>query len=94
MPTITVTFAPHTVNGWFIRMAARPIVSVDGHVSEGLWSAPMRVETPDAPSQVAAGIRYRWAMTKNLLGPSVTAQPGAQLTAANGARNGAPFELN
>lgn len=94
MSTITVTFAPHAVNGWFVKIAARPIVSVDGHVTEGSWSTPMTIDAPDAASQVAAGIRYRWLLKKNLLGPAVTTQPGARLTAANGTRNGAPFELS
>lgn len=93
MSTITVAFAPRAANGWFVKLAARPIVSVDGHITEGSWSTPMTIDVSHAPSQVAAGIRYRWLLKKNLLGPAVAAQPGARLTAANGTRNSAPFEL-
>jgi len=32
MTDIVVTFRPHWVNGWFVRLFARPYVSVDGEV--------------------------------------------------------------
>lgn len=63
---ITVTIAPHWVNGLLLRPAARPVVQIDGDDHVARWGSAVTVRVPTGPHRVRAFFRYRG--TKSDLG--------------------------
>lgn len=63
---ITVTIAPHWVNGWFLRAFARPVVQIDGDDHIARWRKPVTVSVPPGQHGIRAFFRYRG--TKSDLG--------------------------
>ena len=94
--TITVTPETHWLNGWFLRLFARPYVRVDDVEELASWGDPFRFPVAPGRHVVAVGVRYRG--TKSLLGAdgaSVSVEPGQdlRLMARNGALNHQPFSV-
>ncbi|HWC23913.1 MAG TPA: hypothetical protein VG502_16575 [Flexivirga sp.] len=56
---ITVTIAPHRVNGLLLRSAARPVVQIDGDDHVARWRKPVTVSVPPGPHRIRAFLRYR-----------------------------------
>lgn len=56
---ITVTVAPHWVNGLLLRPAARPVVQIDGDDHVVRWGSAVTVTVPAGPHRVRAFFRYR-----------------------------------
>ncbi len=93
---VIVEFTPSWVNGWFVRVFARPVVSIDGAAAAGRWSTPVERAVDDGTHRVGAGIRY--VGTPWILGMrprSFTTDPRAplRLIARNGPLNSDPFLL-
>lgn len=57
--TITVTIAPHWINGWFLRATARPVVQVDGDEHVIHWRRPITLPVAAGHHRIRAFFRYR-----------------------------------
>nr|WP_297429520.1 hypothetical protein [uncultured Actinotalea sp.] len=100
MSRASVRVRAHWVNGWFLRLFARPVVVVDGVEVPARWGQATELELPDRPSRIGAGVRYRG--TRALLGcepeevaPLPTADGVAPRTVElrNGPWNHSPFRV-
>ncbi|WP_147441009.1 hypothetical protein [Mycetocola zhadangensis] len=94
--TLTVTPETHWLNGWFLRLFARPYVLVDGVEVLAHWGGPCVIPVEPGRHVVAVGARY--LRTRPLLGVDsahVSVEPGQEmrLRARNGALNHQPFAV-
>ncbi|AHH21618.1 hypothetical protein NONO_c68510 [Nocardia nova SH22a] len=93
---ISATVRGHWVNAWFLRLAARPVLLVDGHEHPARWDRATTLPVEAGTHTLAAGIRYRG--TPWLLGVldheiQVGDDRTVHVTARNGALNSEPFHL-
>ena len=95
MTDIVVTFRPHWINGWFVRLFARPYVSVDGEVIRCSWSNPTQIQTAPGTRQLQSFIRYRRLIPGDLGCGELTVAllPGSRtrVMVSNGWANHTPF---
>ena len=94
--TLSVVPWTHWINGWFLRVFARPAVLVDGTEHSGRWGRPTDVHVEPGLHAVAVGARYRG--TTGLLGldeAEVEVASGRRLlvVAKNGLVNHQPFTV-
>ena len=95
-----IELKPHWINGWFLRLFAKPALVVDSREYPLSWTASTKVEIDDAsPATIGVGIRY--FRDGRLLGVHKTElprDPGPHhgpvvLTFRNGIWNHDPFVL-
>ncbi|MGP9683883.1 hypothetical protein [Brachybacterium sp. AOP3-A1-3] len=94
--TLAVVPQTHWVNGWFLRIFARPVVLVDGTEHSGRWGQPTEVHVEPGLHTVAVGARYRGTSgTLGLDEAEVDVDSGRRLlvTATNGFFNHQPFTV-
>lgn len=93
---IATTFRPNRVNGWFLRLFARPFAIVDGTRHAAGWLSPLRVTCEPGDHEVTVGVRYRGS-SRDLGVTSLTVPLAAgeviSLVAVNGPLNHQPFTL-
>ncbi|MDK7138180.1 hypothetical protein QP414_02520 [Corynebacterium simulans] len=94
--SVVVTPRTHWINGWFLRLFARPVVRFDGVDHAAVWAQPLSIETAAGAHEVAVGARYRG--TASVLGVAETrieVADGQQvvLEARNGFFNHQPFTV-
>lgn len=94
--SVVVTPRTHWLNGWFLRLFARPIVRFDGVDHVALWAQPLQIEAAAGSHEVAVGARYRG--TASVLGIAesrVEVAEGQQVAveARNGFFNHQPFTV-
>jgi hypothetical protein len=93
---LAVSVRPHWINGWFLRLLARPFVVVDGRERQSSWGEAELVTVPAGEHDVAVFLRYKG--TRNQLGMGqlrVQVRPGdvVRVSARNGWLNSTPFRL-
>lgn len=93
-PVITVR--PHWISSTFLRVFAKPFVSVDGVEHPMQWGFPWKSVVEAGDHVVSAGIRYRGS--ESLMGQSPTTftvgkDHETTLIARNGLLNHTPFSL-
>ncbi|PZF66478.1 hypothetical protein DEI81_02460 [Curtobacterium sp. MCBD17_013] len=84
------------VNGWFLRVASRAFLRVDGAEILLSWTHPTGVAVEPGQHEIAVGVRYRGF--SRLLGARtclVSVEPGQtlQLRAHNGPLNSDSFNI-
>jgi uncharacterized protein YhfF len=95
--SISVTPQPHWVNGWFLRLFARPSLRVDGIDRVGRWGHATVIGVEPGIHRVSVGAQYRG--TRTALGSVVTDVPvsadeRAEMVARNGFLNHQPFVIH
>ncbi|GGB18383.1 hypothetical protein GCM10011492_05290 [Flexivirga endophytica] len=88
---ITVTVAPHWVNGWLLRAGATAVVQVDGEDHVARWGKPLRLTVLPGHHEIRAFFRYRG--TKAALGAvqrdvNIAAGDAWRFVAKHGPTNG------
>ena len=88
---ITVTVAPHWVNGLLLRPAARPVVQIDGDDHVTRWGSAVTVTVPAGTHRIRVFFRYRG--TRSVLGATqrdvdVAAGDSWRFVAKHGRTNG------
>ena len=94
--SLTVTPRTHWMNGWFLRMFARPVVRVDGADHAAQWSRPLTRAVAPGVHRVGAGARYRgFSSVLGVEEASVEVREGEQrlFEARNGFFNHEPFTV-
>ena len=91
---LTLRFAPHRVNGWFLRLFALPYARVDGREHPCRWGEALTLDLAPGSHRLESFLRYRG--TKAELGTGsieFTAAPDddLQVTSRNGWANHTPF---
>lgn len=92
--SVTVTPRTHWVNGWFLRLFARPVVRFDGVDHDARWGRPLQVKAAVGSHEVGVGARYRgWASVLGVaeLRIEVAAEKHVAVEARNGFFNHQPF---
>lgn len=95
-----IELKPHWINGWFLRLFAKPALAVGAKEYPLSWTAPTEVEIDGAPG-VTIGVGIRYFRGGRLLGVRMTDLPvgsadssgPVDLTFRNGMRNHDPFVL-
>ena len=92
--TLTLTLRAHWFNAWFVYLAAKPVLTIDGTEQTTSWNAPYKALLPDGVHTVSAGLRYRGS--KVVLGVStinvvLKGQEPKALVAKIGWANHMPF---
>lgn len=93
---LVVTPRTHWINGWFLRLFAKPVVRVDGVDHAARWSRQLRVDVSEGTHSVGVGARYRG--TSAVLGieeSRIKVADGqcVDLEARNGLFNHQPFTV-
>lgn len=57
--SVVVTPRTHWINGWFLRLFARPVIRFDGVDHTARWGQPYRVDAGAGAHRIAVGARYR-----------------------------------
>lgn len=85
----------HWLNGWFLRVASRPYVVVDGREQEARWGSASTVAVEGGRSRVGVGVRYlgRGALLGLEATPVEGLADGTALVFRNGPWNHDPFRL-
>lgn len=94
--TVRVVFRANWVNGWFLRLLAKPHMMVAGTEHECDWTLPTDVNVDAGKLEVTVYVRYRG--TRSNLGTgtfdgNIGAGQTLSLVARNGAMNQTPFRL-
>lgn len=94
--SVVVTPRAHWVNGWFLRLFARPVVRLDGIDHVARWARPLEIEVAAGSHEVGVGARYRG--TVSVLGVAesrieVTEGQRVAVQARNGFFNHRPFTV-
>lgn len=95
--SITVVPRTHWLNGWFLRMFARPVVRVGGVEHTAAWGHPLRTNVAAGTHDVGVGARYRGSASPlgvSKLTIEVAAGDSVELSARNGLFNHQPFTLS
>lgn len=95
--SVTVTPRTHWVNGWFVRLFARPVVRLDGIDHEARWGRPLQVEATVGSHEVGVGARYRGtASILGVAGSHIEVPEGQHIAveARNGFFNHQPFVVH
>lgn len=92
--TLIVTLRAPWFNAWFVYLAARPVLAIDGTEQTLRWNAPHKTLIPAGARTVSAGLRYRGS--KAVLGVStlnlvLREQEPTELVAKIGWTNHTPF---
>jgi uncharacterized protein YhfF len=95
--SIWVTPQPHWFNGWFMRLFARPSLSVDGIDRVGRWGHATVIVVEPGIHRVSVGAQYRG--TRTVLGAvvinvAVSADERSEMVARNGFFNHQPFAIH
>lgn len=93
---IVFTVRGHWVNAWFLQLAARPVLLIDGFEYPTRWGQATTLSVGEGTHTLSAGVRYRG--TPWLLGvlPHEFYLADGQtvhVNARNGAVNSEPFHL-
>lgn len=93
---INVTMKPSWLSAWFLRLAARPFVCVDGREYPAKWGVDVGVDVAPGRHLIAGGIRYPGF--SSLLGArdveiDVADGSTTSFVARNGFVNSEPFYL-
>lgn len=95
-----IELKPHWVNGWFLRLFAKPALVVGSREYPLSWTASTEVEVDDASRiMIGVGIRYfRGGRLLGVHGTELPREPAPQngpvdLTFRNGLWNHGPFVL-
>ncbi|MEV0985282.1 hypothetical protein AB0I45_13145 [Brevibacterium sp. NPDC049920] len=94
--SVTVTPRTHWINGWFLRIFARPVVIVDDVEHRAGWDRALRVDVAAGRHRVAVGACYRG--TSSIVGAeesSLEVDHGQVIAveAKNGVFNHHPFTV-
>ncbi|WP_181149988.1 hypothetical protein [Arthrobacter sp. MYb227] len=92
--SITVSIHPHWFSAWFLYLAAKPVLQIDGVEQRAQWNSACTVALRSGAHKVSVGLRYRGS--SSLLGSSTLKvglrdnEPKA-FVARNGWANHTPF---
>ena len=92
--TLIVTLRQNWFNAWFVLLAAKPVLTIDGIEQTLSWNDPHKTPLPAGAHTVSAGLRYRGS--KAVLGVStlnlvLREQEPTELVAKIGWANHTPF---
>lgn len=65
---LTLTLRAHWLNAWFVYLATRPVLTINGIEQTIKWNTPHKALLPAGVHTVSAGLRYRGS--KSVLGVS------------------------
>ncbi|MBM7767724.1 hypothetical protein [Glutamicibacter nicotianae] len=97
MPSsLVINVRPHWISSAFLRVFAKPFVSVDGVEHRAQWGVPWKSVVEAGDHVVSAGVRYRGS--ESLMGQSPTTfivgeNHETTLIARNGLLNHTPFSI-
>lgn len=95
MAKLSVSFKPHPVNGWWLRLFAVPYVAVDADVTACSWNRGTIVDARPGPHQIRTFIRYRRLIPGDLgtgqLEVDLAVGQTIHIQASNGFTNDSPF---
>lgn len=66
--TLIITLRAHWFNAWFVYLAAKPVLTIDGAEQTLRWNTAHKAVLPVGAHSVSAGLRYRGS--KAVLGVS------------------------
>ncbi|NKS56279.1 hypothetical protein GS504_01450 [Rhodococcus hoagii] len=93
---IVFTVLGHWVNAWFLRLASRPVLLLDGCEYPARWGQPTTLSVDAGAHRMAAGLRYRgtpWLLGIHSHEVYVADGRTVYVNARNGAVNSEPFHL-
>lgn len=95
--TVRVLFRPNWVNGWFLRLLAKPYALVAGIEHECDWKLPTDLNVDAGSLRVIVYVRYRTTHSNlgtGIFDGNISVGETLSLVARNGVMNQTPFRLS